>query len=212
MSYYWDERFTRHLKPESIKVICEVGARYGNETLMLSDTFKNSQILSFECNPNTVAICKEKLNNCPRVKFFDHGLGETQQALPFYSFNRSNDGASSFFKRDDYDITQEDTGEILIKRLDSVLISENIQHIHLLCMDVQGYELNVLKGCGDFLKRIDYIIMEQLNNTEGVKSTYIGAPSSSEVNAFMASNNFIEVERLIENLTEDNVMYKRVDL
>jgi len=211
MSYYWDERFTQHLDIEGVKVVCEVGARYGEESITLSEIFKNSQILSFECNPNTVDLCKEKLKGHSRIKFFDHGLGESEQTLPFYSFNRSNDGASSFFKRDDYDITQEDSGEMLIKTLESVLHSENIPHIDLLCMDVQGYELNVLKGCGEFMKHIDYIIMEQPNKTENANAKYIGAPSSSEIETFMTCHNFVEIVRVMENYHEDNVMYKRVE-
>ena len=82
-------------------------------------------------------------------------------------------------------------------------------------MDVQGYELNVLKGSGDFINKINYIIMEEpksIINTKylstGVHSKYINAPSSEEINKFMIENGFLEIERIEENKIEDNVMYK----
>ena len=77
-------------------------------------------------------------------------------------------------------------------------------------MDVQGYELNILKGAEDFIQHVKYIIMEEPKpNQENVK--YIGAPSSNEIHEFMKKNKFVEVVRLQENLIEDNVMYRRLD-
>jgi hypothetical protein len=105
---------------------------------------------------------------------------------------------------------------MLIRPLSSVLKEENIPKIDLLCMDVQGFELNVLKGANEFLDKINYVIMEEPNPIinrsylpEGVYSKYIGAPSSLDIKEFMKNNNFIEIERVHENFIEDNVMYKR---
>ena len=82
-------------------------------------------------------------------------------------------------------------------------------------MDVQGYEMNVLKGTGNFIKNINYIIMEEpkpIINTEylpkNTHSKYINCPTSQEIKEFMLKNNFIEIERIAENKIEDNVMYK----
>jgi len=217
MSYYWDPRFLRHIDKKLVKCVCEVGARYGDESIILSSTFKNARILSFECNPNTVNICRDKLKKHSNIKFFDSGLGDVETTLPFYSFTETNDGASSLYKRIDYNLTQQYTGHIHINKLSKILKNEEITCVDLLCMDIQGYELNVLKGCDNYLTCINYIIMEEpkeIINTrflpEGTFSKYIGAPSSSEIKDFMAKNNFIEIERIEENAIEDNVMYKRI--
>lgn len=83
-------------------------------------------------------------------------------------------------------------------------------------MDVQGYELNVLKGAGDFIKNINYIIMEEPKPIINSKylpnethSKYINAPSSQEIKEFMTKHKFIEIQRIQENAIEDNVMYKK---
>ena len=120
-------------------------------------------------------------------------------------------------KRIDFDTTQKENGYIKIKTLSSILQNENIPYIDILCMDVQGYELNVLQGCGNYLSKIEYIIMEepkQIINTNylptNIYSKYINAPSSNDIKNFMNKNNFIEIERIEENKIEDNVMYKNI--
>ena len=220
MSNYWDKKFLQNINNiDNIKYVCEVGARYGDESIMLSNIFKNAKILSFECNPNTINICKTKLMNYHNIKFFDNGLGCIETEAPFFSYNNDNDGASSFLKRIDFDKTQKENGYIKIKTLSSILINENIPYINILCMDVQGYELNILKGAGDFINNIRFIIMEEpkhiINETylpKNVYSKYINAPSAKEISDFMIENNFIEVARIEENYIEDNVMYKNMSL
>ena len=218
MTNYWDKNFLQHINnTDTIKYVCEVGARYGDESIMLSTIFKNAKILAFECNPNTIAICKSKLMNYKNITFFDNGLGCIESEAPFFSYNNDNDGASSFLKRIDFDTTQKENGYIKIKTLSSILQNENIPYIDILCMDVQGYELNVLQGCGNYLSKIEYIIMEepkQIINTKylppDIYSKYINAPSSNEIKNFMNRHNFIEIERIEENKIEDNVMYKNI--
>lgn len=216
MSFYWDERFLRHLDINSIKVICEIGARYGDESEKLSSIFKDAQILSFECNPILVKGCRERLQKLPNVRFFDFGLGEQNTVMPFYHYTENNDGASSLYKRIDFNNTQKHIGDVVIRTLPSVLVENDIQHVNLVCMDIQGYELNVLRGCGDYFNKIDYVIMEEPKPVpneyylpKGVHSSYVGAPTSQEIKAFMNSHNFYEIERVPENMIEDNVMYKR---
>ena len=190
MSYYWDNKFLQHLKDNDIRTIFEVGARYGDESKKLKLTFPNSKIYSFECNPNTIEICKKNLNNIEDIHFYDFGLGDKECDLPFYSYTQNNDGASSLLKRIDFEFTQRETGLI-----------------------------NILKGAGNFIKNIKYIIMEEpkaIINTDylptGMHSKYINAPTSKEIKDFMFKNNFIQIESIEENAIEDNVMYKNNNL
>tara|TARA_X000000950_G_C13881242_1_gene646966 strand:- start:6 stop:665 length:660 start_codon:yes stop_codon:yes gene_type:complete len=215
MSNYWNSSFLHNLEINNVKTVFEVGARYGDESKKLKLTFPNSKIYCFECNPLTIEICKKNLKNIDDINFYDFGLGDQEVLLPFYSYIKDNDGASSLLKRIDYESTQKQTGLVNIKRLDTFVKEKNIRNIDLLCMDVQGYEMNVLKGAGNFIKNINYIIMEEpkpIINTEylpkNTHSKYINCPTSQEIKEFMLKNNFIEIERIAENKIEDNVMYK----
>ena len=218
MSNYWDSSFQKHIENENINTIFEVGARYGDESIQLSNTYKNANVYAFECNPNTIHICKNKLSPFPNIFFQPIGLGNEEKQLPFFSYIRSNDGASSLLKRIDFQHTQKQTGIINITTISKFVKENNISTIDLLCMDVQGYELFVLKGAKDFLKNIRYIIMEEPKPVINLKylpkdmhSKYIGAPSSQDISSYLKENNFIEIERISENEIEDNVMYKNIN-
>jgi len=215
MSNYWNKKFIKHM--ENINIIFEVGARYGNESIELSKQFLNSKIYSFECNPNTVEMCRKNLEKYNNIVFQSYALGNKNEMLPFYSFTKNNDGASSLLKRIDFENTQKCNGNIKVKKLCDFVKENNIDKIDLLCMDVQGYELNILKGCEDFLQNINFIIMEEpkpiINENylpKNIHSKYINAPTSKEIKDFMIKNNFIEIKRIEENKIEDNVMYKNI--
>lgn len=215
---YWDDIFLKYLSIEDIKIVFEVGARYGDESIVLSNIFKNSKIFSFECNPLTIDICSNKFKGNKNIKFFSHGLGEKSDKLPFYSYIENNDGASSFLKRDDFIKTQKETGIVEIRTLSDFVLEKKIKKIDLLCMDVQGYELNILKGAKDFLKKIKFIIMEEPNPVINIQilnkdqySKYVNAPGPEEIKKFMRENNFVEIERVEENFIEHNVMYKNLN-
>ena len=147
------------------------------------------------------------------------GLGDKEEELPFYPYLNKNDdniGASSFLKRIDFVKTQlEYEKKVKVRRLDNVCKEEDIKCINLLCMDTQGYELKVLKGAGEMLQNIQYVIMEQPNPVidtrflpPNIHSKYIDAPSHLEIKQFMNNAGFVEIERIKENYIEDNVMWK----
>lgn len=103
-----------------------------------------------------------------------------------------------------------------IDRIDNIVKSFDIESIDLLCMDFQGFELNVLKGSGDFIKNIKYVIMEEPKPIIDLRflpkdtySKYLNAPSPIEISNFMKENNFTEIVSIPENHIEDNVMYKK---
>ena len=219
MSYYWDEKFIKHVRDDTIKTVFEVGARHGDESIVLSQKFPQAIIHSFECNPLTVDTCRAKLADHKNIIFNAHGLGNNNETLPFYSFIDNNDGASSLLKRIDYDSTQRNTGFVQIKKLSTYFEeNNNIGSIDLLCMDIQGYELNVMKGAEQYLSKIKYVIMEEpkpVINTmylpPNVHSKYVGSPTSQKIHEFMNKHGFIEIERIPENMIEDNVMYKNIN-
>lgn len=115
----------------------------------------------------------------------------------------------------DFDQTQKQTGVIDVHPLESFAQDNQIPFINYLCMDTQGFELNILKGAGNFISKIQYIVMEEPNPVidlrflpKGVHSQHIDSPNAQEIKEFMTASGFIEIERNAENHIEDNVMYK----
>ena len=216
---YIDPEFLKVMKAGSYNFIVEVGARYGDESLLLSRQFPKAKIFSFECNPKTVEVCQKALYNQPNIKFFNYALGAQPAEKPFYSYTEGNDGASSLLKRCDFHQTQKETGIIKVRRLYDVMIEQQIPYIDYLCMDVQGYEIEVMKGLGEYLRhKVRYICLEcpALSPPEsflapGTHSKYNGAPSYLDIEAFMKLNNFIKIHEMPENYIEVNQLWVNKD-
>ena len=73
-------------------------------------------------------------------------------------------------------------------RLDNFLITTKINNIDLLCIDLQGYELNALISLGDQLKNVKYIITETC-----IKSTYDKGTTFDDLYDYLKKYNFIYV-------------------
>lgn len=211
---YIEPHFLRFMKG-SFDIIVEVGARYGDESILLSRQWPKARVYSFECNPKTVDVCRRAFTGQPNIKFFDNALGAEESSMPFYSYTEGNDGASSLLKRTDFYQTQRETGIIKIRRLENIMKEESIKFIDYLCMDVQGYELEVLKGLGSDIKnKVRYIMLEcpALDPPkgflpEGRHSKYDGAPSYLQIADFMQKAGFIKIHEQPENYIEVNQLW-----
>ena len=122
-------------------------------------------------------------------------------------------GSSSMFKIDfskrntndpDYNRTNPQK-EITVPgiRLDTFISENNITDIDLLCIDLQGYELNALKSLGNNLDNVKYIITEC-----SIKNTYIGGCSFKELYSYLRNYGF---EYITSNKFGDNLPNMNLD-
>ena len=216
---YTDARFHAHIPRDSLKTVFEVGARHGDESRALAMMLPVAKIYSFECNPATIESCRDKLRAFINVTFHDNALGSREETRDFFPFVvDDNPGASSFLERIDSTITQDRRGVKLLVHTGMNFMEEHgLAAIDLLCLDVQGLELEVLKGFGERLGQVRFIIMEEPSLSpsrkhlpEGTHSKYLDAPDQAAIRTFMSSHGFRELVRLPENLIEDNVLYGRI--
>jgi FkbM family methyltransferase len=223
MSDYWDTRFLRHYGKSDIKTIVEVGSRTGEEAIMMSRHFPNAQIYTCECNPNTIEKCKENLKPYKNIIFCNQALGNKVEHKPFYSYIDDNNtgacGASSFLFRIDGDSTMVQTGILKINTLNNFIKKHKIKNIDLLLLDTQGSELDIIKGLEEHINNVKYIIAEipkQIPNwhylPKGLHSKYIHAPAYEEIVEYLAQNNFEIVEKIHENMLEDNILFSNIKL
>jgi FkbM family methyltransferase len=115
-------------------------------------------------------------------------------------FNVSNNGQSSSLlelgshKNHHPDVFYTNKIEIQIKRMDDLYSEYNLspKMYNFLNMDIQGYELEALKGFGDLLNNFDYIYSEI--NTEEI---YVGCPLITDIDLFLRKFDFVRVETKI---------------
>ncbi len=186
--------------PSLINFIIELGARDCKETLCFEENYLNANILTFECNPAALPVCRERVSGKPRITLFEKAVSETNGKIKFYPIDPErtettwpdgNPGASSMFRASGkYPIENYVQNEIEVDtvRLDTVLELYKSSIIDLLWMDLQGAELIALKGLGDRLKDVKVV------HTEAeFMEIYNGQPLFKDIKRFMLKNNFKSV-------------------
>lgn len=141
-------------------VILDVGANSGDWTLNLRRYFPDAEIHAFEPSKSTYVALLASTKNLENVSTYNFGFGDLEQSqLLFYE--KENSGMASLYKRDlsrisiDFDKFE----KVQIKRLDNWLTQSKVR-ANVLKIDVEGHELSVLKGLGDYLQELKMIQFE----------------------------------------------------
>jgi FkbM family methyltransferase len=175
--------------------VIQAGAHYGEE---FETVFVNeptiTKIALFEPDPDNFFILKTKINNFITNKIIhlnNCGLGPFACEMTLYK-ERVNGGQSNSVLKpkvhlDVYPhIIFDSEVKIKIEPLDKF---EYIEGYDFLTIDVQGFELEVLRGARNTLKNIKWILLE-VNREEG----YENCALVEEIDTFLQKYNFKRVE------------------
>jgi FkbM family methyltransferase len=129
------------------KIIFDVGANNGDYSLMIRKEFPDSKIFAFEPVKETFKVLEKKTNRA-NINVYQFGLGEENKTSRiFYGKEKTSPTASVFIdvekKLGKSNINSE---KINIKKIDDFVEDNKIEGIDFLKIDVEGNELNVLKG------------------------------------------------------------------
>jgi FkbM family methyltransferase len=185
-------------------VIVELGTREGYDTIQLAKKYPSSRVMTFEANPSQHSVCSENLAGLSNVRFFPFAVGSKEETLDFHEYTANNVGASSLFKRTDYDTCMRTVNKASCKRLDSILEENLVKSVDFLCADIQGYEIEAMIGMGRYLEDCKHVLIEvPIDGT-----VYIGAPNNKEVLKFMDEKNFELVLIEHESFVECNCLFR----
>lgn len=203
---YVNKAYSNSIDSTKISTIMELGARYGEESIQLSDQYPGAKIHVFECNPYVLSATREKLSNHHKIRLHEIAVSDKNAEVLFYPA-RDNVGASSLFVATlgkwwgDYPPIK-----IQTQRLDAYFKDNDISSIDLICADIQGGEMNAFIGMGEYFKNVKYIITEIPTNTE----TYRGAPNRNTLLDFLYKNDFeILFQSPVSNPYEHNILFGR---
>jgi len=201
-------------------VIFDIGSRDCEQSIEFFNNFPNSKIYAFECNPNTLDICKKNIKAySDRITLIEGAVCDYDGTITFYPINQQktittwkdgNPGASSIFKSNGkYIIETYVQDEIITKchRLDSIMTKYNIPKVDIIWMDLQGAELLALKGLGEHLTNVKYIYTEISH-----KEIYSGQVMFKELNDFIISNDFIIKNNLTFQGWQEDVIYEKKNI
>ncbi len=137
-------------------VVFDVGANKGDYALLVDQmlTSKNIKvnIHAFEPSAVTYGLLAASIKNHSNIKGYNFGLGSSETLAVLYS-DTEGSGMASVYKRDmsTFNIDFSRQENIKLTALDKFCQGANIETIDFLKLDVEGNELEVLKGAKDFL-------------------------------------------------------------
>ena len=173
---------------KEIKNLVQVGAHYGQELEVIEEHI-NGNIFLFEPNESAVKVLKTKVGINSNIKIFPYALG-SKNTLNEMFYSSENDGQSSSLLKPDLHIKVQPQIEfkekikVTVKRFEDL----NINEADFLIMDVQGFELEVLKGFGKKLKDVQFIYTEVNRDYLYENNVLI-----NDLDAFLKSKNFLRV-------------------
>jgi len=129
-------------------IVLDVGANFGQLSVLLSKCKKNVEVYSFEASKYIFEILKKNIQiNNANVKLFHNLVGnETEQELFIkkLSISKFNTYGSNMIEKTEI----KDENSFNIEKINSIRIDDIPfeKKISLMKIDVQGYDLEVLKG------------------------------------------------------------------
>jgi FkbM family methyltransferase len=187
----------------SIKGIIQVGANSGQE-VGLFKKFTNNIIL-IEPIPQLANYLNQIHPDCLVIP---HGLGSTNTQMDLYLASNGGE-SSSVLKPINHivyypDVLFQDSIKIQVRTFGS-LIDEyniNINNFNILISDTQGYDLEAIKGFGDYIKHFELIIAEYINS-----NLYENEASLESITNYLSPMGFELTNTYDENLGAGNAAF-----
>lgn len=212
------ENFVKYISDKTQEyIIFDIGSRDCVQSIEFYHTFPNAKIFAFECNPNTLHICRKNIEPYnDRITLIEGAVCDYDGTITFYPINQKetkttwvdgNPGASSLFLSNgtyEHETYVQDEIKTNCHRLDTVMEKYNIKKVDIIWMDLQGAELLALKSLGEFLKYVKYIHTEVSH-----REMYTGQVMFKELNHFMMSNNFVIKNNLSMKGWQEDVIYEK---
>lgn len=151
-----------HSYTQQASVILDIGANIATTSLCFASINQHARILSFEPHPDTFVRAREnvRLNPFKNIELFNVGLGEKMEKVKLYEVNKNNPGMNRIFMEEkDYPYKL-----ITIEKLDDFLEAEKIHRVDLIKIDVEGFELSVLKGGEKIIRSCKPILFIELDD------------------------------------------------
>lgn len=139
----------------------DIGSNIGNHTLYFFNECQALSSYNFEPVKDTFNILKKniELNNLSnKARLYNIALGCKKGSASLVYYDKSNIGMAQ--------LTNDENGTFQILPLDDVDVQDNIK---LIKIDVEGFELQVIQGMINTIKKYKPYIMIEIRNEHSVK-------------------------------------------
>lgn len=186
--------------------ILHIGGHEGQEAPFYSDL--NLPVIWVEALPEKYELLASRIKLYPKQRAICFLLGEKNKPGVTFYLSDNNAASSSIFRpkigyQHSFSMVEQLTLDM--KRLDSVIsVSDAKNHRHWV-IDVQGAELDVLRGSGKLINFCNSIMVEAKRD-----SFYQGGTDWDNLVNFLCKNGFVPLWQIGEH-DEDNAFFVRVE-
>ncbi len=146
------------------RTVVDIGANRGQFALVARRCLPKARVISFEPLPAAAAKFRAVFAGDDRVTLHEAAIGPASGNATIHISRR--DDSSSLLPITSTQVVlfpgteEEATATVRVAPLREFVSSEDIQPPAFLKLDVQGYELEALRGCEDLLDRFAYVYAE----------------------------------------------------
>lgn len=190
---------------ESPKVIFDIGCYDCGDSIRFKQRFPNCEIYSFEASPQRHSKLRETTSKY-NLNLVPLAVSDKVGTTTFYNSlvdNQRIDAQGSFFKHTDIykatnpRIIQESNGIVVqTTTVEAFCTSNQITHIDLLYVDVEGAELQVIKGLGTLKPKIVFVETLDFSNTSKEPMWQGDATNSHELEQYLFSLGYVLIKAL----------------
>lgn len=171
-------------------VIIDCGAHDGSDSVELATIFKKGIIHSFEPVEELYSRLKKKTEKYNNIHSYQIALADKNGVMDLYVSEGSSDASSSLLEpvehlKDHPGTFFKNTVSVSTNTLDSWANKNAILKVDMLWLDMQGYELNMLKASEFILGTVSVIHTEV-----STKETYKEVTQYKEYRSFLESKGF----------------------
>jgi FkbM family methyltransferase len=172
-----------------LNTVVDIGANRGQFALCVRRLYPQAQIFSFEPLSKPAAAWMRNFSADTRARLFKRAIAPQLGSATMHVSRW--DVSSSLLpfaqaQHDNFPLTEEASKEVVeTTTLDACVEEHLIQDSALLKLDVQGFELSALQGCGRLIERFKYVYVEA-----SFIELYIGQALATEVIGFMFKRGF----------------------
>lgn len=137
-------------------VVFDIGANNGAWARSLARVLapRSPRLYLFECSPHCLAVLRERVHELPNARLFDGAVSSVCGEATLFCPDGGS-GLASLHERHDRCVVARSYEETTVATvtIDSIVEQEGIQTIDLLKMDIEGHELEALRGAARTLER-----------------------------------------------------------
>ena len=172
-----------------LNTVVDIGANRGQFALCIRRLYPQAQIFSFEPLRKPASAWMRNFAADTRARLFNKAVALVSGSATMHVSRW--DVSSSLLpfaqaQHDNFVLTEEASTEVVETTTLEACIEEHlIRHSALLKLDVQGFELSALQGCGRLLERFNFVYVEA-----SFIELYVGQALATEVIEFLLSRGF----------------------